>query len=136
MEELNTAIWQALSGILIALIGLVYRMVKQWLDSKGITEQIVSKEYIVRWIVNGIQQAYQNEDGETKLRLAKQEAVKFFNGYGFMIDEAEINRLIEAIVFEVKEVAKEESNKEQTEQTQLDLGYEEFVDYLDSINDK
>lgn len=102
MEGLQEALISALFTILIALVGFITRAIVKWLQSKEITERLQGKEWIIKWIVQGVEQAYKELDGKEKLLLAKREAIKFFALNNIPVDEDEINRLIEAMYLEMK----------------------------------
>lgn len=102
MEGLQEALISALFTILIALVGFITRAIVKWLQSKEITERLQGKEWIIKWIVQGVEQAYKELDGKEKLLLAKREAIKFFALNNIPVDEEEINRLIEAMYLEMK----------------------------------
>lgn len=98
MEELQTAILGALGVILLALIRNVTNKVVFYLDSKGITEKLNRKQYLVDIAVNAAEQIWQNEDGATKLANARTEAIKLLNENGINITSTELQNLIEASV--------------------------------------
>ena len=96
--ELMNAIVSALGTILVALIGYLAQKIANYLKEKGITEKLSNKQYLVRWVVEGIEQVYQNEDGPEKFKMAKQEAIKLLNSNGLEVTETELELLIEAMV--------------------------------------
>ncbi|SFH68499.1 phage holin, LLH family [Pisciglobus halotolerans] len=98
MEEVQTAILSALSAILVALIGVITKKVVAFLNEKGVTEKLNKKRYLVDLAVNAIEQIYQNEEGEVKLKKAKQMILSLFNDNGLSITETELDALIEASV--------------------------------------
>lgn len=106
MEQLQEAIWQAAIVILVGLVGYLSRALKKWLDSMEVTEALKGKEWIVSWVVKGIEQGYQHLDGEAKLQLAKEETIQFFHKNGLNVDLDELNALIEAMVFEMNKELK------------------------------
>lgn len=69
--EIMPAIMQLASVIVLALIGWATNSLKKWLDEKGVTEQITKYEYLAEIVVEAVEQVYQNEDGDVKLRRAK-----------------------------------------------------------------
>ena len=127
MDGLQEVIWQALLAILVALVGLVTRSIIQWLNTKGITEKLEGKEYIVRWLVNGAEQAYKHEDGKKKRDIVKQKAIDVLNKNGLDVGVTELNELIEAMVFEMNK-AKQENT------TTIELESKELPHYKDEVN--
>lgn len=110
MEGLQDLVWQVLTVILVGMAGLVVDALRQYLKSKAgkelaekVNQTIAGKEWIIKLVVEGIQQGYEEMDGEGKLKVAKEEVAKLFQKYGFDVDVEEINRLIEAMYKEMKD---------------------------------
>lgn len=98
MEQIQTAILGALGTILVTLIGIATNKVVIYLNSKGITDKLNRKQYLVDIAVNAAEQIWQNEDGATKLANARNEAIKLLRENGINITSTELQNLIEASV--------------------------------------
>lgn len=98
MEQIQTAILTALGTILVTLIGIATNKVVSYLNSKGITDKLNRKQYLVDIAVNAAEQIWQNEDGATKLANARNEAIKLLKENGINITSTELQNLIEASV--------------------------------------
>ena len=98
MEQIQTAILTALGTILVTLIGIATNKVVSYLNSKGVTEKLNRKQYLVDIAVNAAEQIWQNEDGATKLANARNEAIKLLKENGINITSTELQNLIEASV--------------------------------------
>lgn len=96
--EVTNAIVTALGTILVAVIGYVAQKVAAYLKEKGISEKLSSAQYLVDIAVNAIEQIYQNEDGQTKLIRAKEQALKLLNDNGLTVTDDELTTFIEASV--------------------------------------
>lgn len=106
-QEIMNAILSALGTILVALSGYIAQKIAVYLKQKGIQESLANKEYLVRWAVMGIEQVYENEDGEKKFAFAKKEAIDLFRKNGLEVDSDELDLLIESVVNSVTDAVKE-----------------------------
>ena len=101
MEALQTAIFGALTSILVALVGVVAKKVVAFLDEKGITNKLVQKKEIIRTVVYAIEQIYHDQDGPSKLAHAKELAVRLLNESGLTVTGEELSLFIESVVAEI-----------------------------------
>lgn len=95
-EQLMEVITTSIFAILVSLIGWATNWVVAYFKSKGITETLASKKYLLDIIVYGIKQMYIEEGGEIKKQKAIEYAEKQFKKYGWPVDSKEIEMLLEA----------------------------------------
>lgn len=98
MDQLQTALINALFTILVALVGFATTKIVSFLDSKGLPQKIENKRYLVSIAVNAIEQIYKNEEGDVKLEKAKKMILKLFSDSGLKITETELEAFIEESV--------------------------------------
>ena len=96
--EITNAIVSALGTVLVALVGYVAQRLASYLKTKGITEKLANKQYLVDIAVNAVEQIYYHENGGRKFDLAKEEAMKLLNQNGVTITDEELESFIEASV--------------------------------------
>ena len=101
MEQLYSAIAQAVIIILVALVGYIARAVVSWLNKKGIVEQIVAKEELALVAVQFVEQAYYRLSGPEKLDAAVSWLSEQLHLKGIKVDSGEIHALIESAVYEL-----------------------------------
>lgn len=110
-QELMNAIMSGLGTVLIALVGVITRKAIVYLNEKGITEKLKSKEYLAKWAVSGVEQIYQNEKGPEKFALAKEEFLSLLHKNGLEVNEEEVDLLLEAMVNAMNQGIQEEKEK-------------------------
>jgi len=101
MEEVYSAIAQAVIIILVALVGYVARAFVAWLNKKGIVEQIMAKEELALIAVQFVEQTYHRLSGPEKLDAAVSWLFEQLHAKGIKVDTGEIHALIESAVFEM-----------------------------------
>ena len=118
MEEIMPIIINALFGILIVLVGLAVTKLRDYLDEKGITEQIAQYSFLAELAVKAAEKIYGPGLGERK----KEQAVTFFkealNSYGVTLSEEEIEMFIEAAVEQMQESWKGNSIEEDVDKVE------------------
>lgn len=111
MEAIQAELISLFIAIITALAGIVTRKVVSYLDKKGVISQLESNQELVRIVVNAVEQAYQELNGEQKFNLAKHRLVSIMNENKVKITEEELDLMIESIVKEMNDSAKSELNK-------------------------
>jgi len=102
MEGLQAEIIDIAITIITLLVGVVAGIVTKYLKRKGILVKLDTHKELAKIVVSGIEQAYKDIDGNTKLSLAKDELIKIANERGVKIKEEDLRILIENAVREVK----------------------------------
>jgi LL-H family phage holin len=101
MEEVYSAIAQAVIIILVALVGYVARAFVAWLNKKGIVEQIMAKEELALIAVQFVEQTYWRLSGPEKLNAAVEWLSKQLKAKNINVTPNEIHALIESAVYEM-----------------------------------
>lgn len=106
-EELSGVLTEAILAVLVTLIGWVAREVIKFFKSKGITEKILQKKYIIGGVVREIEQTFTNASSMEKLNHAKEESLKILGNIGIDITMEELNMFIESSVNEINKAVEE-----------------------------
>jgi LL-H family phage holin len=107
--ELQAEILNLVVAVIVALAGVVTRYAVSYLKSKGLLAKLENNKELVKIVVKAVEQTYNHLEGQEKLNVAKLELVKLMNEKKIKISEKEIDVMIEAMVKEMKESAKEAS---------------------------
>lgn len=109
MEMLHEQIINLVIILLTGLIGYVGTQIGNYFKKKGIITQLESHKELVKMVVNGVEQAYAHLHGKEKLNMAKIELIKIANAKGIKISEKELDIIIEAVVKEMNDLVKKET---------------------------
>lgn len=107
--EVMTAVFAAISGILVTIIGVVAKKFVTWLNSKTTANIINDKDYIFYLAVKAVEQIYKNAikpTAEEKRNKAIEIATRMANEVGIKITEAEIDGFLESSVLTLTEELK------------------------------
>lgn len=111
MEQIYIEVINLLAVVITALLGWVTKHVVALLKRKGVIAQLESNKELVKIVVNGVEQAFYHLKGDEKLQLAKIEVLKLLEEKKVKISEKELDILIEAMVKEMNDKAREELDK-------------------------
>lgn len=111
MEAIQAELISLLAVVLTTCVGIVTRYIVSYLNKKGIVSQIESNKKMVEIVVNAIEQAYKELDGEQKLQLAKSKLVTMMQENKINISEEELDLMIESMVKEMNDSIKKEIGK-------------------------
>ena len=104
---------EALFGLLMAVIGIVATWVAatyaDWKKKSGNKEEVETIERWAKLAVSFVEQALGEEDNQVKLAKAKESLKSNLDSRGINIGGRELSEVVEAAVFEVKKVNKEQS---------------------------
>lgn len=106
MELIQAELISLLTVVLTASIGFITKYIISYLDRKGIAAQIENNKKIVSIVVNAVEQAYKELDGEKKLQLAKSKLIKMMNENKIKISEDDLDLMIESMVKEMNDSIK------------------------------
>ena len=107
MEELQAEIINVAVIALTAFIGWATKQVTTYLKKKGVVAQVQNNKEVVGIVVNAVEQMYKGLKGEEKLDLAKIELLKLMNQKKIKITDKELELMIESVVKEMKDSAKD-----------------------------
>lgn len=118
LTEIMPIIINGLLGILIVLLGIAVSKVRNYLDEKGITEQIAQYSFLAEIAVKAAEKIYGPGLGVEKKEKAIEFLVEALDGFGIELTAKEIDMFIEAAVEEMQEAwhgtAEEFEDLEQT----------------------
>lgn len=104
---------EAFFGLLMAVIGIVATWAvatyASWKKKSGNKEEIETIEKWAKLAVRFVEQALGEEDNQVKLAKAKESLKNNLDSRGIKIGGRELSEVIEAAVFEVKKVNKEQN---------------------------
>lgn len=123
MDGLQQALLSALSTILIALIGVATKKVVEFLNQKGLTEQLHAKREIVKIGVQATEQLWKHLGGNEKLEKAKRDILRELNLNGLKITDDELNLFIESAI---QEMQRNRIVIGETKETGLSDGFEQL----------
>lgn len=106
LTEIMPIIVNGLLGILIVLLGIAVAKVRNYLDEKGITEQIAQYSFLAELAVKAAEKIYGPGLGEKKKEKAIEFLVESLDGFGIELTAKEIDMFIEAAVEEMEEAWK------------------------------
>ena len=107
---------EAFFGLLMAVIGIVATWAAatyaSWKKKSGNKEEIETIEKWAKLAVRFVEQALGEEDNQVKLDTAKESLKNNLDSRGIKIGGRELSEVVEAAVFEVKKVNKEQNTVE------------------------
>lgn len=103
MENFMTEIIvYVLGGIFSIGSAYLFVFINQFMESKGIAENIRANESLVKIAVKAVQEAYEDIDGAEKFEIAKDYVIEMANNNGVKIKEEDVDKMIESTVKEFK----------------------------------
>ena len=107
---------EAFFGLLMAVIGIVATWAAatyaSWKKKSGNKEEIETIEKWAKLAVRFVEQALGEEDNQIKLATAKESLKNNLDSRGIKIGGRELSEVVEAAVYEVKKVNKEQNTVE------------------------
>ena len=107
---------EAFFGLLMAVIGIVATWAAttyaSWKKKSGNREEIETIEKWAKLAVRFVEQALGEEDNQVKLATAKESLKNNLDSRGIKIGGRELSEVVEAAVYEVKKVNKEQNTVE------------------------
>ena len=107
---------EAFFGLLMAVIGIVSTWAAatyaSWKKKSGNKEEIETIEKWAKLAVRFVEQALGEEDNQVKLDTAKESLKNNLDSRGIKIGGRELSEVVEAAVYEVKKVNKEQNTVE------------------------
>ena len=103
LTEIMPNIVNALLGTFIVLLGIAVAKVRNYLDEKGITEQIAQYSFLAEIAVKAAEKIYGPGLGVEKKEKAIEFLVEALDGFGIELTAKEIDMFIEAAVEEMQE---------------------------------
>lgn len=107
---------EAFFGLLMVVIGIVATWIAatyaDWKKKSGNKEEVETIERWARLAVSFVEQALGEEDNQVKLAKAKESLKENLDSRGINIGGRELSEVVEAAVFEVKKVNKEQDTVE------------------------
>lgn len=101
MDGLQQALLSALSTILVALIGVITKKIVDYLNQKGISEQLHNKKEIVQIGVTAVEGLWRELKGNEKLEKAKEMILNELSQHGLSVTDKELELFIESAVHEI-----------------------------------
>lgn len=97
-----------LSAVVVGMAGLVTKKVVNYLQKKGIMQELEHKKELVNLSVNYAEQVFYQLNGPEKFDKALEKAAQEFRKAGLPIDSDEIRLMIEAAVSEINKTVNQE----------------------------
>lgn len=107
MDNIQLEVMELAVAVLVGLAGWATKALVGYLKKKGILTELEENKELVKIVVGAVEQTYDHLKGDEKLNVAKMELVKLMNEKKIKVSEKEIDVLIEAMVKEMKDSAKE-----------------------------
>lgn len=107
MEALQAEIISLVAMVIATLIGILTQKATAYLNKKGVVAKIQGEKELARIVVNAVEQSYKHLNGSEKLGVAKMDMVEMAKSKGIKVTEKDVDMLIESIVKEMKDGAKE-----------------------------
>lgn len=115
MEQLMPELISLGITVFVTCVGVVSRMATKHLKAKGVLSKLESHEKLVKIVVNAVEQAYKEYNGQEKFDQAKVEIAELLTEKKIRISDKEIDLLIEAMVKEMNKQIKEELSQPESE---------------------